>query len=106
MANSNVVSIDLQMQINPDQPLFHQGSIVHVQTSRIFNVRGQGPWWLNLPGAGSNAYMFSFQMQPPDGNHAIFSIFARPMGDPNFMNNRFQDPQTGGVKETACQRQR
>ena len=102
--NSNVVSIDLQMQVYGNQTLQHQGSIVYVQTGRIFNVRGGGRWLLSPPDQSSNQYQFGFQMHPAEGNHAIFSIFARPTGDPNFLNNRFQEPQGGSIVETACQR--
>lgn len=104
VSNSSYVSIDLQMQINPDQSLYAEGSIVYVQTSRIYNVRGPGRWLLSPPDASSPEYLFSFQVQPMDGNHAIFSIYARPTGTPNNLYNQFRNPQTGGVTETSCQR--
>lgn len=104
VVNSPVVSIDLQLQINSDQSLFHQGTIVYAQTSRIYNVRGGGRWLLSPPDAGSSEYLFHFQMLPQDGNHATFSIFARPTGDPQYLGNRFQNPQNGAITDTRCQR--
>ncbi|MEP5729675.1 MAG: hypothetical protein ABJL67_09885 [Sulfitobacter sp.] len=104
VSNSDIVSIDLQLQINPDNSLYGEGSIVYVQTSRIFNVRGPGRWLLGPPDASSPEYLYSFQLHPMDGNHAIFSIYARPTGAPNGLYNYWYNPQTGGATETSCQR--
>jgi len=100
--NSSVVSISLRMQVAPTNQLVGQGSITYVQTSRIYNVQGNGDWVYLPPDSGQQVGLFKFRMQPQ--NHAIFSWFARPTGDPRFMNNRFQNPETGDVVETACQR--
>ncbi|MFK7835798.1 MAG: hypothetical protein AB8B60_06230 [Sulfitobacter sp.] len=104
ISNSGVVSIDLQLQINPDRSLYGEGSIVYVQTNRIYNVRGPGRWLLAPPDASSPEYLYTFQLQPMDGNHAIFSIYARPTGAPNGLYNLWRNPQTGGTTETSCQR--
>ncbi|QIE44196.1 hypothetical protein G5B38_00875 [Pseudohalocynthiibacter aestuariivivens] len=104
VANSPVYSIDLELQINPDQSLYHRGTIIYAQTSGIYHVSGGGRWLLSPPDAGSSQYLFHFQMHPQAGNHAIFSVYARPTGDPQFLSNQFQDPQTGAVVDTRCQR--
>ncbi|MDX1742403.1 MAG: hypothetical protein R3186_02250, partial [Ruegeria sp.] len=90
VVNSPIYSIDLELQIYPDQSLYHQGTIIYAQTSGIYNVRGGGRWLLSPPDVSSSEYLFHFQMHPQDGNHAIFSVYARPTGDPQFLSNRFQ----------------
>ena len=102
VVNSNIVSIDMTYQINPDFSLAGQGSIVYIATSRIYQVQGYGRWSASPPDASSNQWLYRLQIAPQ--NHAMFSVFPRPTNDPNFMNNVFQDPQTGGVTETSCQR--
>ena len=102
--NNGIVSIDLQMQIAPNQSLQFQGGIYYVQTGRSFNVRGPGRWSLSPGSQQYPAGLFTFQMQPIDGNHAIFSIFAAPTGDANFLANQFFNQQAGSTTETRCQR--
>ena len=104
VVNSNIVSIDVQLQIAPNQQLQFQGSIVYVNTGRIYNVRGPGRWLLSPPEQNYPQGLFRFQMQPMDGNHAIFSMFAAPTGDPNFLANQFYNPQSGTTTDTRCQR--
>ena len=104
IVNSSVTSIDLYLQVAPNQTLLHQGSVVYVNTGRIYNVRGAGRWLLLPPDATANHYTFRFQIQPMDGNHAIFSIFAGFLGDPNFLGHTFVNNQTGQSTDTRCQR--
>lgn len=104
VVNSPIVSIDLQMQVTPGQYLEAQGSIVYVETGRIYQVRGPGRWLLNPPGTEAPGWLYSFQMQPADGNHAMFSWFAAPTGDPRYLANTWQNPQTGQIVQTNCQR--
>ncbi|MEL7099138.1 MAG: hypothetical protein AAGM84_09955 [Pseudomonadota bacterium] len=104
VSNSQVVSIDLELQVAPNQQLQHRGSIIYVQTNRVFQVQGFGRWAVIPPDQPGQSPLVHFQMQPAAGNHAIFSVYARPTGNPNFMNNRFQNPQTGNLIETSCQR--
>ena len=100
--NSPIVSIAVRMQVAPNGQLGGQGSITYVQTNRIYNVQGSGDWTYLPPDAGNQVGLFKFRMFPQ--NHAIFSWFARPNQDPNFMNNVFQNPENGMVTETSCQR--
>jgi hypothetical protein len=104
IVNNEIVSIDVQVQIAPDQSLQFAGGIIYVQTSRAFQVQGPGRWLLSPPEPGYPGGLFRFQMQPAAGNHAIFSMFAAPTGDPNFLANQFYNPQTGTTTHTNCQR--
>ncbi|GAA6198858.1 hypothetical protein [Aquicoccus sp. SU-CL01552] len=102
VSNSQTVSIDLQLQVYPNQQLQGRGTIVYVNTSRIYNVQGAGTWSIAPPDAQVPQWLIRFQLAPQ--NHAIFSIFARPTGDPYSLYNLFQDPQSGSVVETSCAR--
>ncbi|MEO0936541.1 MAG: hypothetical protein AAFY38_00130 [Pseudomonadota bacterium] len=104
VSNSQIVSIDLELQIAPNQQLQHRGSIIYVQTNRVFQVQGFGRWSLLPDDQTGQGPAFQFQMQPAAGNHAIFSIFARPTNDPRFLSNSFYNPQTGTTTNTSCQR--
>ena len=102
IANSQVVSVDVYYQVFPDQNLQGQGTIVYAGTSQIYNVQGYGRWSVSPPEGMGGQWLIRFQLQPQ--NHAIFSVFARPTGDPNGLYNRFTNPQTGNTIETSCQR--
>ncbi|MEM6305471.1 MAG: hypothetical protein AAF744_12180 [Pseudomonadota bacterium] len=104
IVNSEVVTIDVQMVVAPNQQLQFQGSILYLHTGRAFNVWGPGRWLLSPPDQAYPAGLFRFQMQPSGGNHAIFSMFAAPTGDPRFLGNQFFNPQTGTTTNTRCQR--
>ncbi|MCG6903741.1 MAG: hypothetical protein LJE68_13780 [Rhodobacter sp.] len=100
--NSPVVSVELQMQVNPDFTLAARGTIVYLGTSAIYNVEGFGDWEFFPPEKGTPDGLFKFRMQPQ--NHAIFDWFAQPTNYPDTLYNQYRNPQTGGVTETACQR--
>ncbi|MEM1389351.1 MAG: hypothetical protein AAF748_07805 [Pseudomonadota bacterium] len=101
--NSVTVSIDVAYQINPDGSLFGQGSIVYNQTSAIYQVQGGGRWLAGVdPSTGRFTYQFG--LQPP--NHASFSIFTEPTGDPNALYQLRPNMSAGGSTETACSRLR
>ncbi len=102
VVNSSVVSIDLQMQVNPDRTLAGRGTIIYVGTSSVYNVQGYGDWTALPPDASSPNWLYKFRMNPP--NHAIFSWFAGPTGTPGNLYNVFQDQNDGSLVETACQR--
>jgi len=102
--NNGVVSIDVQISVDPRQSLQFQGGIYYVNTGRSFAVRGPGRWTLSPANQNYPGGLFTFQMQPMDGNHAIFSLFAAPTGDPNFLGNQFFNPQSGTTTDTRCQR--
>lgn len=94
--------IQLVMEVGPNNTLVGQGNIIYAGTSANYQVRGNGDWIAIPPEQGAPSWLFKFRMFPQ--NHAIFSWFARPTGDPNNLYNTYQDPQTGGITETACQR--
>ena len=102
VANSPIVTIDVNYQIAPNGQLYGQGSIVYVGTWRSYNVQGQGQWTAMPPDQDSNQWLFHFQMAPQ--NHAVFSVYARPTNDPNFLQNNFYNPQTGQTTQTSCQK--
>ncbi|MEZ5675748.1 hypothetical protein SAMN06265173_10413 [Thalassovita litoralis] len=102
VSNSPVVSIDLYLQVYPNQQLQGQGSIVYAGTGRIYNVQGGGAWSVSPPDPQETQWLIRFQLMPQ--NHAVFSIFARPTGDPNGLYNMFYHPQTGETVETSCAR--
>ncbi|MEM6488336.1 MAG: hypothetical protein AAF677_08720 [Pseudomonadota bacterium] len=103
VVNGPAVSIDVQMQVNPDQTLFAQGTYILNGTSAFYTIQGGGQWLLAPPDASSPEYMYRFQIVPQQ-QVAAFPIFVRPTGDPSSLYNVFQNPQTGGVIESACQR--
>jgi hypothetical protein len=94
--------IQLVMQVAPDNTLIGEGNIIYAGTSGNYQVRGNGDWIAFPPEPGSPSWLYKFRMFPQ--NHAIFSWFVRPTGDPDNLYNTWQDPQTGAVTETACQR--
>lgn len=103
VVNAPAQSIDLQMQVNPDRTLFGRGTIIYNGTSAIYQVQGPGDWTALPPDQYVPHWNFKFRMAPQ--NHAIFSWFAGPRGGGDGMlYNVFQNPQTGGVTETACER--
>ena len=102
VVNSNVVSITLRMQTMPNRTLVGQGKIIYVQTGYVYNVQGNGDWSALPPDPGSNQWLFKFRMFPQ--NHAIFTWFAGPTSDFNYLANTFHNPQTGSTVQTNCQR--
>ncbi|MGR1582169.1 hypothetical protein ACSSNL_11955 [Thalassobius sp. S69A] len=103
VSNSPAVSIDVYLQVYPNQQLQGQGTVVYPATSRIYNVQGPGTWTVAPPDQQYPQWLIRFQLVP-QGNHASFSIFARPTGEPNGLYNSFYNPQTGHVVETSCAR--
>ncbi|MEO0785190.1 MAG: hypothetical protein AAFY10_05785 [Pseudomonadota bacterium] len=102
IANSNIVSIDMVYNVGPGGQLAGQGSIVYSGTWQTYNVAGYGNWLAAPPDHTSNEWLFSFQIRPQ--NHAVFTVYARPTGDPNALYNTFYNPQTGNTTETSCAR--
>ena len=102
IVNSPVVSIDLVADIAGNGSLSGQGSIVYVNTSKIFEVSGHGDWTALPPDPGAPNWLFKFRLQP--SNHAIFSWFAEPTQSPNHLRNRFVIPNNKGIVETNCER--
>lgn len=102
VSNSQVVSIDVYLQVYPNQQLQGQGTIVYPATARIYNVQGAGSWSVAPPDPQNAQWLIRFQLVPQ--NHAAFSIFARPTGAPNGLYNLFYNPQTGNTVETSCAR--
>jgi len=102
VVNSAPVTIELQMEVAPNQSLFGRGTIVYNGTSAIYQVQGQGDWSALPPDQFVPHWNFKFRMFP--SNHAIFSWFAGPTDSPNHLYNFFTNPQTGDQVETACQR--
>ncbi len=101
VVNSDIVSIDITFQIDASQALIGQGTIVYMATGRIVPVQGAGSWAALPPDHTSPDWLYRFQMAPV-ANHAVFSLYARPTEDPNFLYNDFRD--ATGRSETACQR--
>ncbi|MAP95209.1 MAG: hypothetical protein CMK07_09700 [Ponticaulis sp.] len=102
IANSPVVSIDMQYQVGPNGQLAGQGSIVYSGTWRTYNVAGYGRWAAQPPDQYSDQWLYQFQISPQ--NHAVFSVYARPTSSPGYLNNVFHSPQTGQTTETSCQK--
>ncbi|MFC6199032.1 hypothetical protein [Ponticaulis profundi] len=102
VANSPLASIDMQYQVGPGGQLAGQGTIVYSGTWQTYNVSGPGRWGALPPDQDSNEWLFQFQLQPQ--NHAVFSVYARPTNDPNYLNNVFYNPQSGQTTETSCQK--
>lgn len=100
--NGPTVSIQLRIQVAPDSSVFGQGSITYIGTSRIYQVRGPGRWSPVPPEAGAPRWTYGFQIQPQ--NHAIFTIYAAPTNQPNYLYNVYNHPHNGSVTETACTR--
>ena len=99
--NSVAVSIDVQYQIAPDRSLVGQGTVVFSGTSAIYQVQGAGRWSAGgSPETGR--FTYAFQLLPP--NHASFTLFTEPTGDPNAYYQLRQNLSQGGQAETACQR--
>ena len=101
LVNSQQVSIQLRMQVAPNQTLIGRAQIVYAQSGKTVSVQGNGDWSGLPPEPGFNEWLFSFRMFPQD--HANFSWFARPTHDPGFLTNTFQNP-NGMITQTNCQR--
>lgn len=95
---------DMTMQVNPDQTLYAQGSIVYTATNQIYNIQGRGNWAFFPPDPSSPEWLLKFHIVPQNGNHASFPIMSRPTHDPNSLYYFFQHPHTGAVSETRCGR--
>ena len=102
-SNSDIVSIDMLYQVGPDYSVQGQGSIVYTQTSRIFQIQGQGSLAAFPPDASSPEWLLRFQLMPMQG-HAMFSVFGRPTQDPNYLQYSYRDPQSGILTQTSCAR--
>lgn len=102
VANSQIVTIDVNLQVAANGQLAGQGTIIYLGTWQTYNIEGYGRWAAMPPDQNSNEWLFHFQFAPQ--NHSVVSVYARPTNNPNFLNNRFYNPQTGNTTETSCQK--
>ena len=99
--NSVAVSIDVTVQVNPDSSLLGQGTIVYNSTSAIYQIRAGGRW---MAGTSPETGRFTYQFALQPSNHASFSLFTEPTGDPYALYQVRPNRAQGGMTETACSR--
>ena len=99
--NSQPASIDITVQLAPDQSLFARGTYILNGTSAFYQIQGPGRWAVG-PDDSAPGQTFA-HMQVVPGNVASFTIHPAWIGDPNNLYTLFYPP-GGGVVETACQR--
>ncbi|PTX04252.1 hypothetical protein [Pararhodobacter aggregans] len=100
--NSQPASIDMTVQLAPDQSLYAEGTYILNGTSAFYQIRGPGRWAVGPDNSMPGQTFVHMQVIP--GNVATFSIHPAWIGDPNNMYALFQPPGGGGPVETACQR--
>jgi hypothetical protein len=101
--NSAPVSIDLQVQFQPDGSAFAQGTYILNGTSGFYQIQGPGRYIYGPADEPPPGMIYRIQFAP--GNVATFSMFVRPTQTPGMLYNTYAPP-GGGIVETACQRLR
>jgi len=98
--NSSPVSIDVQVQFQPDGSAYAQGTYIINGTTAFYQIRGPGRYTYGPADSPPPGQIYRIQIAP--GNVATFSMFVRPTGQPGMLYNTFRPPE-GGIVETSCQ---
>lgn len=101
--NSAPVSIDVQVQFQPDGSAYAQGTYIINGTTAFYQIQGPGRYTYGPAESPPPGSIYRIQIAP--GNVATFSMFVRPTGQPGMLYNTFRPPE-GGVVETSCGRLR
>lgn len=95
-------NIQIRMQLAPNGTLVAQGWMMLNQTTAQGNFTGTGRHGQAGPEPGAPDWRYAFQIRRQDG--FIFSLYAGPTENPNWLYNRFTNPSTGAQSETSCNR--
>ena len=101
--NSAPVSIDVQVQFQPDGSAYAQGTYIINGTSAFHQIEGPARYTYGPADEAPPGPIYRIQIVP--GNVATFSMFVRPTGQPGMLYNTYYPP-SGGVMETSCARLR
>lgn len=102
--NSYPATIEMVVQVNLDQTLWGEGTIILNGTSAMHQVRAPGRWGIFPNEYRAGEYVVGMQFLPQ--NVATFSIYPGLIGDHNALYNLVPGSQPGTQVETACQRMR